>query len=632
MYRNNDSINETNETAMNKQHDETISDPFLALLPERVTKFPRGPFDVFPKFNISVGKIENGYDHLASLIKNGIDSGIKTIAVDGFQGARWDVFDERLRTELERLKIPFMFIPISAAYASAEVIAERISPFLGGDDPLFGVHYPLGFEIFFDAIKLSDLRISLANKRAGTSGEITIVYGPGSSLVELYDQLWYVDVPKDYLQENFRNGQTNNIGTDAKVSFGEFYKRAYFVEWPALNRLKRTLLPSLDLFIDLQDSEAPSFIEGEAFRKALLEISETPFRIRPWFYPGPWGGKFMQGHMGLDPEAPNFAWSFEMIVPENGIIMERDGTALECSFDCIMFLYNNRVLGKEASRQFKYEWPIRFDYLDTIDGGNLSVQVHPRPDYIRKNFGETYTQDETYYIVAAKPDSNVYIGLTEDCEPAEFRKALEDSIVTGKEMDVDKFVNKEPSKPHDLFLIPNGTVHCSGEGNLVLEISATPYIFTFKIYDYLRRDLEGNLRPINIERAFENIRFERRKNWVQQNLLAKKTLINKSDDWEEYVLYDAPYTFYTIKSVEFDERFETNTNGIAISTNLVQGEGVEILSENGKVTGLSYLETMIIPAATGKITVTNKGKTRCKMLIVSVRPGTGVTEPVNEPR
>lgn len=613
-------------------HDESITDPFLALLPERTTKFPRGPFDVCPKFAISEGKIEKGYAALAGFIHGAIKNGLKTIAVDGYQGALWSTFKCSLSSELEKLQVKAGFISIDTCYASSEEIETRIKPFLGGDDPLFGTHFPLGMETFFDAVKLAQLRIALANSRAGIAGDVSIVYGPGSSLIELYDQLWYVDVPKDYLQENFRNELTNNIGSDTKVSFGEFYKRAYFVEWPALNRMKKRLLPELDLFIDLQDHENPTALEGAAFRKALLEVSETPFRIRPWFYPGPWGGKFMQGHMGLDPEAPNFAWSFEMIVPENGIIMETDGTALECSFDCIMFLYNQRVLGKEASQQFKYEWPVRFDYLDTIDGGNLSVQVHPRPDYIRKEFGETYTQDETYYIVAAKPDSQVYIGLTENCDPAEFRHALEESIRTGEEMEVDKYVNKESSKPHDLFLIPNGTVHCSGEGNLVLEISATPYIFTFKIYDYLRRDLEGNLRPINIERAFENIRFERRKSWVQQNLLAKRTLLAKGDGWEEYMLYDAPYTFYTIKSVEFDSKFETDTKGIAISTNLVQGEGVEILSENGKVTGLSYLETMIIPAATGKIQVTNKGKTRCRMLIVSVRPGTGVTEPVNDPR
>jgi len=339
----------------------------------------------------------------------------------------------------------------------------------------------------------------------------------------------------------------------------------------------------------------------------------------------------MQGHMGLDPEAPNFAWSFEMIVPENGIIVEKDNVALEFSFDCLMYLQNKNVLGENAANQFKFEWPIRFDYLDTIDGGNLSVQVHPRPNYIREEFGETFTQDESYYICASKPGSEVYIGLTEDCDPADFKKALEDSIKFGKEVDIDKFVNHEPSKPHDLFLIPNGTVHCSGEGNLVLEISATPYIFTFKIYDYLRRDLEGNLRPINVERGFENIRFERRKKWVQENLLAKPKLLRSGNGWQEIILYDAPFTFYNIHRIEFEEVFEMNTNSIAYSTNLVQGEQVEIYSSNGRISKLSYLETMIIPAAAGEIKIVNKGKTSCKMVMVYVKPNLGITSPLNDP-
>ncbi len=401
-------------------------------------------------------------------------------------------------------------------------------------------------DYLFDAKKLSEVRILSSIKRGSKAKDITIIYGTGSSLIELYDKLWYIDVPKDYIQEKARNGEIKNLGSNKNKSFGEFYKQSYFVEWPALNRSKKQLLPSLGLFIDLQNPKEPTAIEGDDFRKTLKEISTSPFRLRPWFFPGPWGGKFMQGHMGLDPDAPNFAWSFEMIVPENGIIIENDKVTLEFSFDCLMYQQNKNVLGENASNQFKYEWPIRFDYLDTIDGGNLSVQVHPRPNYIRKEFGETFTQDETYYICASKPGSQVYIGLTEDCDPAEFKKALEDSIKFGKEVNIDKFVNREPSKPHDLFLIPNGTVHCSGEGNLVLEISATPYIFTFKIYDYLRRDLEGNLRPINVQRGFENIRFERRKKWVQENLLAKPKLLRSGKNWREVVLYDSAFTFYNV--------------------------------------------------------------------------------------
>jgi mannose-6-phosphate isomerase class I len=460
------------------------------------------------------------------------------------------------------------------------------------------------------------LRIKASVYRGRKPGNLLIIYGTGAGLLELYDELWYIDIPKDLIQEYARNGEVTNIGTIEAFPFGTFYKRSYFVDWPALNRLKKQLMSDVDCLIDIQDPDHPSFIKGDDFRDALYELAQTPFRLRPWFYPGPWGGKFMQGHMGLDPEQPNFAWSFEMIVPENGVILESNGNRLEFSFDWLMYQENKRVMGEIAAKQFKYEWPIRLDYLDTIDGGNLSTQVHPKPDYIRTRFGETYTQDETYYIVTAKPGATVYLGLTEDCSPEEFKEALEQSVEKGIEVDVDKYVNKEISKPHDLFFIPNGTVHCSGEGNLVLEISATPYIFTFKIYDYLRRDLEGKLRPINLERGFENIRFDRRAKWVKENLIAKPVLLREGKGWKEYELYNKPFTFYNINRVEFERSFETATDGKAFAINLVEGEKVEIISENGRNSKLAFLESMLIPAAAGKLKVINKGKRPCKLVMV----------------
>jgi mannose-6-phosphate isomerase class I len=192
-------------------------------------------------------------------------------------------------------------------------------------------------------------------------------------------------------------------------------------------------------------------------------------------------------------------------------------------------------------------------------------------------------------------------------------------------------VHSEPSGPHDLFCIPNGTVHCSGQGNLVLEISATPYIFTFKIYDYLRRDLEGNLRQINIARAFENIRPERRASWVKDNLVARPRLLREGAGWKESVLMDRPEFFYEIHRLEFEKECELHTDDRGLAVNLVEGERVALTAANGTTTGLAYLESMIIPAAAGRIRIVNGGKRPCKLVLVFVRPGTGSAFPLNDP-
>ena len=188
-----------------------------------------------------------------------------------------------------------------------------------------------------------------------------------------------------------------------------------------------------------------------------------------------------------------------------------------------------------------------------------------------------------------------------------------------------------PAKPHDLFLIPNGTIHCSGRGNLVLEISATPYIFTFKIYDYVRRDLEGNMRPINLERAWENLRLERRADWVRDNLVAQPRLLREGEGWQEEVLSDRPEFFYDIHRLTVETGVTYATENRALAINVVEGEAVDVVAANGRRQRLCYLESMVVPAATGRVEFVNRGDRPCKLVLVFVRPGVGAALPLNDP-
>ncbi len=615
---------------MVSENERDITNAFRAPLPEDAVKYEKGLYEKYPAFKLDSGVIDKGYNELSKKISAKVNDGLRVLVVDGFQGINWKLFIDKLSDELSKVKINPGFVDFEECLKDEQTLNEFIKDFLGANDRIFGKHFPLSLETFFDPAKVAKLRIDASIARSDKSGNLIIIYGCGSGLVELWDELWYIDHPKDILQERARQGNVLNITKKAQLDFEEFYKRSYFIEWPALNRFKKNILQDIDVFIDFSDVDMPSFIQGSELRTSLNEVAQTPFRVKPWFFPGPWGGQFMKGHMQLDQDQPNFAWSFELIVPENGIILQSNGNNLEFSFDCLMYQNHKDVLGNAAD-QFKYEWPIRLDYLDTIDGGNLSTQVHPRPEYIKKEFGETYTQDETYYIVNSKPDARVYLGLKESVKPEEFKSALEQSAEKEKELDIDKFINSEPSKPHDLFLIPNGTVHCSGQGNLVLEISATPYIFTFKVYDYLRRDLEGKLRPINIERGFTNIRPERDGNFVKANLVAKPELIDKSGDWELYELYNKPFTFYNIYRLEFDTSYKLVTKGNAYAVNLVEGESVELKSKNGRVEKLSYLESMIIPAAADEVVINNLSNRKSKIVLVQVKEGIGKDIPVNDP-
>lgn len=606
-------------------------DPFLAPLPDDLKEFPRGPYNPFPTFHPTHGEILHGFRALAQRTQHAMKESLRVLVIDGFNGVDWSYFRTRLKDELDASGISATWHAMDECLKDPATIDEHLAPFLGGDDPLFGRLYPFGPDHLFDPLKIAGLRTVLALARAESARSLTIVSGCCASLVELWDELWYLDIPKDVIQAHARNGLIRNLGGNRPLAFGGFYKRSYFCDWPMLNRMKRRLLPDIGLLVDVQEPSSPTAMAGESFRTTLHELAESPFRVRPWFFSGPWGGQYMKGHMGLDPTQPNFAWSFEMIVPENGITLEQNGNRLEFSFDFLMYAEHLRVLGEEAGKQFLYEWPIRLDYLDTIDGGHLSTQCHPRPRYIRTEFGETYTQDESYYIVNARSDARVFIGLTDECNPATFKSALQASIQHGTEVRIDRFVHSEPSKPHDLFLIPNGTVHCSGRGNLVLEISATTYIFTFKIYDYLRKDLNGDLRPINVDRAFENIRFERRPAWVRENLLARPRLLREGAGWKEYLLMDRSEFFYNIHRLEFEHEYSFSTEGRGYAVNLVEGEQINVIAANGNTSTLSYLESMLIPAAAGHVRLVNVGTRPCKLVLVYVRPGVGRTLPWNSP-
>src|SRR5690606_21914355 len=125
------------------------------------------------------------------------------------------------------------------------------------------------------------------------------------------------------------------------------------------------------------------------------------------------------------------------------------------------FFEPEALLGEKVYSRFGAEFPIRFDFLDTIGGQKLSLQVHPKTDYIKNKFGMSYTQDESYYILDAKEGATVYLGCKEDVVPEQMIADLEKAQQGGFSFPADKHVNRFPARKHDHFLIPAGTVHCS---------------------------------------------------------------------------------------------------------------------------------------------------------------------------
>jgi mannose-6-phosphate isomerase class I len=559
-------------------------------------------YNIYPTCSLGEGSIHHGYETLAAWIVEH-----KTVVIDGYVGVLWAKVQASLHEHFANKGLKVNWMLATDCLKPKTVIDEMIKPFMGTYESVWGSKCTLLLNDFYDLAKLEQ-------QQPDDTIEINIIIGSGAALAGWDAPLIYIDLPKNELQFRMRAGSITNLGTDELFEPFYMYKRFYFVDWVLLNKHKKALLGRIDVIADGQWANEINWMTGQLLRDGLKTLSQSPVRVRPWFEPGAWGGQWIKDNIdGVNKDVINYAWSFELIVPENGLVFESDGWLLEVSFDTLMFQHAEQVLGKHAAT-YGDEFPIRFDFLDTVDGGNLSIQCHPSLEYIKNNFGERITQDETYYILDCQPGAQVYLGFQETIEPDEFRSALEYSQHEKKPLNIEDYVQVHTAKKHDLFLIPNGTVHSAGAGNLVLEISATPYIFTFKMYDWLRLDLDGNPRPINIDHAFNNLDFSRKGNKVQQELISHPIMLSSTNDTKIIHLPTHPQHFYDVHRLEFETEIEVELNDSCHVLMIVEGQLVQVETAAGVKSIFCYAETFVIPAAAGSYRLINKGNSQLKVI------------------
>jgi len=566
-------------------------------------------FDKQPEVAIPGHNGISGWTNIAEALKqhvNRLDKPRKLLVIETYHGAR----PQELINQLSELMPAMKLFSAQKAFLNPAQLEDKLEPFVT-DDPVFGYITPLEMTDFFDPGKLDNLKTEIA----ASDAELICIYGPGASLVADADLLVYADMPRWEIQLRFRRNEIANLGAvNNDDPFSYQYKRAFFVDWRVCDRLKKSCLPRADYVLDVTNLEEPKMIGRELLAFSLAETVKQPFRVVPFFDPGPWGGQWLKEVFDLDKSAVNYAWGFDCVPEENSLLLRFDNLLFETPSINLVFFEPDALLGKPVREVFGEEFPIRFDFLDTMEGGNLSLQVHPLKQYIRDHFGMDYTQDESYYFIDAAPDASVYLGLKENIDPEKMLQALEMAQQDGSAFDAEKYVAKWPVEKHDHVLIPAGTVHCSGANSVVLEISATPYIFTFKLWDWGRNGLDGKPRPISIRHGRENIQWDRTLEWTKNNLLNQVEQMASGDGWTEERTGLHESFFIETRRHWFTGTVPHDTQGVVNVLNLIEGEEAIVESPSGAFEPfvIHYAETFIVPAAVGAYSIRPHGPSQGK--------------------
>ena len=554
------------------------------------------------------GKLYSGWEEIRTKISVGINNTTKesyVVVVECYQG----VHHAELMTELNLLS-PSIFINSKDAFYSEDNIYELTYPDVT-DDAIFGYMTRLTYNELLDPEKVAALRTKIKHAKG-----LVIVYGHAAAIIaEQSDCLVYADMARWEIQLRQRNHQVCNLGiNNASEHPGKQYKRAFFVDWRICDHLKKELFEKATFWLDTNKPNQPKMLDAQTLLNGLDEMANSPFRTVPYFDPGPWGGQWMKDVCGLDTTQPNFAWAFDGVPEENSLLFKVKNEIVEIPAINLVFYKSKELLGEPVESRFGKEFPIRFDFLDTIDGGNLSLQVHPTTEYIRETFGMNYTQDESYYMLDAKEDATVFLGLKTGIDSDKMIADLQKAQDTGGIFEAEKYVNVFPAKKHDHFLIPNGTVHCSGVNGMVLEISATPYIFTFKLYDWGRLGLDGEPRAINIEHGSKVINWDRDTQYCIDSLVNRVEQIAEGNGWREERTGLHKNEFIETRRHWFTQPVTHQTNDSVNVLNLIEGAEAIIESPTNAFTPfvVHYAETFIVPAAVGEYTIRPFGESEGK--------------------
>lgn len=309
-----------------------------------------------------------------------------------------------------------------------------------------------------------------------------------------------------------------------------------------------------------------------------------PLKFSPILKSIIWGGSDICKFKGITPQQDGIGESWEISGVENNVSVVDNGDLRGLNLQNLIAQYKESLVGKHVFEKFGATFPLLIKFIDARD--NLSIQVHPDDELGMKrhnSFGKT----EMWYVINAAPGAFLYSGFEKPLSPDEYVKSIEDNTFVD-------YLAKHDVKKGDSFFLPAGRVHAIGAGTFIAEIQQTSNI-TYRIYDYNRKDANGNGRELHTELAKDAIDFKLYDNYkIDYSHKANETVPLESCQ------------YFTTNLLELDKPYtQDHSNKDSFVIYICMDGSCEVKDSNNNVIELKQGETLLVPAANTKsITIT----------------------------
>lgn len=309
----------------------------------------------------------------------------------------------------------------------------------------------------------------------------------------------------------------------------------------------------------------------------IMQTSNLPIlKFTPIFKSVIWGGKRIAEFKGIPSQGDHVGESWELSPMKGNESVVEDGPFKGATLPELMASHGEEIMGERLSAKYGSHFPLLVKFIDSTD--DLSIQVHPDDELAGKRHN-SLGKTEMWYSVNPAEGAYLYAGFKEKITPEEFRAKVADNTI------VDVLGKYYPARG-DVFFLPAGRVHSIGRGNFVLEIQEASDI-TYRIYDYDRRDAQGNPRQLHIEESVDAIDYD------DTDMTVGHASPNGS---EELILEKCPFFTTTLIDVTGEKRLDLAARDSFSIVIAAQGNAT-LVDNEGRKTTLPQGTTVLVPAS-----------------------------------